>query len=81
VGGLKEKILAAFRAGIREVLLPEENAKDLEEIPKEVSEAMTFVQVASMDEVLERALICTVNPNLVPASGESQGALSPPMSH
>ena len=81
VGGIKEKILAAFRAGIREVLLPEENDKDLEEIPAEVREAMTFIQVTSMDEVLDRALLSTTDPSLVPASGESQGALSPPMSH
>jgi ATP-dependent Lon protease len=56
VGGIKEKLLAAFRAGIPQVLLPKENEKDLEEIPPEVREAMQFELVESMDEVLRLAL-------------------------
>jgi ATP-dependent Lon protease len=57
VGGIKEKVLAAFRVGIREVILPAENEKDLEEIPDEVRETMQFHLVDHMDEVLEKALI------------------------
>jgi ATP-dependent Lon protease len=56
VGGLKHKILAAYRAEIDEVVLPAENEKDLEELPDEVREAMHFHLVESMDEVLSVAL-------------------------
>ncbi len=57
VGGVKEKVLAAHRAGIRTVLLPKENEKDLEELPENVREAMCFRHVAHMDEVLDFALL------------------------
>ncbi|OPJ56317.1 endopeptidase La [Alkalithermobacter paradoxus] len=57
VGGIKEKVLAAYRAGIRKVLLPEDNKRDLEEIPENVKKKMEFVIVKSMDEVLEHALV------------------------
>ncbi len=57
VGGLKEKILAAYRAGIFEVVIPAENEKDLEEIPDDVQEKMSFHLVDSMDKVLERVLV------------------------
>jgi ATP-dependent Lon protease len=57
VGGIKEKILAAHRAGIRTVLLPRENDKDLEELPENVRKAMCFRHVDHMDEVLEFALL------------------------
>jgi ATP-dependent Lon protease len=56
VGGIKDKVLAAFRGGITEVILPKENEKDLEEIPVEVREAMEMHLVESMDEVLRLAL-------------------------
>lgn len=57
VGGIKEKVLAANRMGIKKVLLPIENEKDLEEIPDKIRKKMTFVLVRSMDEVLEHALL------------------------
>lgn len=57
IGGLKEKSLAAHRAGIRTVLCPKDNEKDLEEIPDSIREAMTFIPVGHMDEVLEHALV------------------------
>ncbi|RAV06345.1 endopeptidase La [Paenibacillus sp. YN15] len=57
IGGLKEKSLAAHRAGIRTVLMPKDNEKDLEEIPESIREAMTFIPVGHMDEVLEHALV------------------------
>ena len=57
VGGIKEKLLAAHRAGIKKVLLPKECEADLEEIPQNVKEQMEFVLVEHMDEVLEHALL------------------------
>jgi ATP-dependent Lon protease len=56
IGGLKEKLLAALRGGIATVLIPEENVKDLAEIPANIREALEIVPVAHVDEVLERAL-------------------------
>lgn len=56
IGGLKEKTLAAHRAGIKTVLVPIDNKKDLEEIPPQVAKKMRFVLVKSMDEVLTEAL-------------------------
>lgn len=57
VGGIKEKVLAAHRAGIRTVLLPAENEKDLEELPDNVRREMCFRLVRHMDQVLEMALL------------------------
>ncbi|MEM9222564.1 MAG: endopeptidase La [Pseudomonadota bacterium] len=56
IGGLKEKLLAALRGGISTVLIPEENAKDLADIPDNVKNALEIVPVSRMDEVLKRAL-------------------------
>ncbi len=56
VGGVKEKILAAHRAGIKTVAMPEQNKKDLEDIPKEIKRDMKFVFVKTMDDVLKVAL-------------------------
>jgi ATP-dependent Lon protease len=57
IGGLKEKIIAAHRGGIKTVLIPKENEKDLRDIPKLVSRSMTIIPVEHMDEVLGHALI------------------------
>ncbi|MFC1463523.1 MAG: endopeptidase La [Candidatus Brachytrichaceae bacterium NZ_4S206] len=57
IGGLKEKLLAAHRAGIRTFILPKKNAKDLEEVPKRIQRDMTLIQAATMDEVLRTALV------------------------
>ena len=62
VGGIKDKVLAAYRGGIREIILPKENDKDLDEIPQEVREQMEFHLVESMDEVLRLALDGPVMP-------------------
>lgn len=56
IGGLKEKVLAAHRAGIETVIIPAENKKDLEEVPANVKRKMQFVFVNHMDEVLDQAL-------------------------
>ena len=57
VGGIKEKVLAANRMGVKKILLPFENNKDLEEIPEKVKKKIKFVLVKSMEEVLEQALV------------------------
>jgi ATP-dependent Lon protease len=56
VGGIKEKVLAAHRAGLRQVILPEHNRKDLVEIPKQIQKEMKFEFVKEMSDVLERAV-------------------------
>jgi ATP-dependent Lon protease len=56
IGGLKEKLLAALRGGIKTVLIPEENVKDLAEIPANAREGLEIIPVAHVDEVLEHAL-------------------------
>ncbi|MCT8266045.1 endopeptidase La [Afifella sp. JA880] len=57
IGGLKEKLLAALRGGIKTVLIPEDNAKDLAEIPDNVKSGLEIIPVARMDEVLRHALV------------------------
>ena len=57
IGGLKEKVLAAHRGGIKTVLIPEENEKDIEEIPSTILKTVELVPVSHMDEVLKKALI------------------------
>ncbi len=82
VGGVKEKMLAAFRAGIREIILPDENEKDLEEIPDDVKDEMTFVLVSHMDKVLETALVRDGQTGVAQARGESESSYdSPPVAH
>ena len=56
IGGLKEKLLAAHREGIATVLIPEDNRKDLEEVPENVREALEIIPVKTVDKVLEYAL-------------------------
>lgn len=62
IGGLKEKLLAALRGGIKKVLIPEENAKDLAEIPDNVKNQLEIVPVARMGEVLKHALVADLIP-------------------
>ncbi len=56
IGGLKEKVLAAHRAGIKRVIVPERNKPDLDEVPAEVKNDLEFVFVSKMDQVLDAAL-------------------------
>jgi ATP-dependent Lon protease len=79
IGGLKEKLLAALRGGIKTVVIPKDNEKDLAEIPDNVKKALEIVPVATVDEVLRRALIrqpepiewAEVEPERLPAPAES----------
>ncbi len=57
IGGLKEKLLAALRGGIKKVLIPEENAKDLADIPDNVKNSLEIVPVSRVGEVLKHALV------------------------
>ena len=56
IGGLKEKSLAAYRAGIRTVIIPEENKPDIDDIPEEIRKSIKFIPAQNMDAVLKRAL-------------------------
>jgi ATP-dependent Lon protease len=56
VGGIKEKVLAAHRAGLKIVILPKRNESDLEDLPEEVRKSMKFIFVETVDEVLKAAL-------------------------
>jgi len=62
IGGLKEKLLAALRGGIKKVLIPEDNAKDLADIPDSVKNALEIVPVSNIDEVLKHALTSQPEP-------------------
>jgi ATP-dependent Lon protease len=57
VGGIKMKVLAAHRAGLNMVILPKRNERDLEDLPEDVREAMTFVTVERIDEALKVGLL------------------------
>ncbi|MCW2307488.1 endopeptidase La [Rhodobium gokarnense] len=72
IGGLKEKLLAALRGGIKTVLIPEENAKDLTEIPDNVKNALDIIPVGRMDEVLANALAGELEPIEWDAADEEQ---------
>ncbi len=77
IGGLKEKLLAALRGGIRTVLIPEENRKDLADIPKNVTQGLEIIPVKWIDEVLDVALVRALAPGNAPeptpGTAEGQG--------
>ncbi len=82
VGGVKEKVLGAYRAGIRTIVLPEENEKDLEDILEDVREEMTFIFVKHMDEVLAHTLVKKLNTDVAAPAGDAAERLdSPPLAH
>jgi ATP-dependent Lon protease len=56
VGGIKEKVLAAHRAGVTKVILPEDNEKDLDEIPQQIKDELQFIFVKQIDEVLKETM-------------------------
>jgi ATP-dependent Lon protease len=72
IGGVKEKVLAAYRAGLREVILPKGNEKDLRDVPPEVRNNMTFTFVSSMDEVLRLTLLPVASPVLADKQAQRQ---------
>jgi ATP-dependent Lon protease len=83
IGGLKEKVLAAHRGGIKHILIPKENEKDIQEIPESIRADLTLEAVAHMDVVLRRALVLDnpedflkptgTIPNPFPPEADSQG--------
>jgi ATP-dependent Lon protease len=70
IGGVKEKVLGAHRAGIKHVLLPKENEADLDDLPEEVRSALQFTAVSTLEEVLAIALLASPEPDLVPTRVE-----------
>lgn len=62
IGGLKEKLLAAHRGGIKKVLIPADNVKDLKEIPKNVKEGLEIISVKTVDDVISHALVTRPKP-------------------
>ncbi|HET7711987.1 MAG TPA: S16 family serine protease, partial [Thermoanaerobaculia bacterium] len=85
VGGVKDKILAAARAGLTKVILPADNERDLDEIPTDVREKMEFHLVESMDEVVLVALDGTIVPiaakEKLPEPEKVIGSAEPPVTH
>jgi ATP-dependent Lon protease len=83
VGGIKEKVLAAHRAGIRTVILPRRNEADLDDVPREVRAALAFVLVDSADEVLSAALAEAPSrvPAIVAAHGDEAARAGEPPAH
>ena len=57
IGGLKDKVIAAHRAGIRTIIFPKGNLRELEEIPKTIKKDLTFVAIAKADEAIEKTII------------------------
>ncbi len=78
IGGLKEKSLAAYRAGVDTIIIPFENKKDVQDIPEKVREKLTIIPVSRFDQVLRQALTRMPTPNRLrrktdrPAAGESE---------
>lgn len=60
IGGLKEKLLAAARAGLKKVLIPEENVKDLEDVPNEIKKQLTIIPIAHFDEVILHSFVKSI---------------------
>ncbi|MGD0534161.1 MAG: endopeptidase La [Methanoregula sp.] len=71
VGGIKEKVLAAHRAGIKKVILPKENERDLQDVPEDVRSELTFVPVETVEEVLKEALAIELPRTVVMHAGNS----------
>ena len=57
VGGIKEKVIAAHRLGVKKVLLPEDNAQDLSELPESVRESLKFVLISNVSDAVREAII------------------------
>ena len=72
VGGIKEKVLAAHRAGIRTVILPRENERDLEDVPEDVRRDLAFVTVETIEDVLREALGVELHGPVLPYAGKNR---------
>ena len=87
IGGLKEKLLAALRGGMKTVLIPKDNEKDLAEIPDNVKDGLEIIPVSTVDEVLDQALTRKLVPiewedvDSVTSSGKSDGDVSGVVTH
>jgi hypothetical protein len=87
IGGLKEKVLAAHRAGMTQVIIPAENEKDIKDVPEEVLKDLTIHFVDTMDEVLRIALVSSPAPapdgeeGELPVGGQQQDEIQPPLTH
>ena len=77
IGGLKEKMLAALRAGIKTVIIPEKNVKDLEEIPQEIKGGLQIIPVKNVTQVLDIALEYKPVPIVSPVVAEPAIAAEP----
>jgi ATP-dependent Lon protease len=73
IGGVKEKILAAHRSGLKTIIVPRENEKDLADIPKNVLDSLDVYMVESMDEVLKIALAEPLGPIATPVEAALPG--------
>jgi ATP-dependent Lon protease len=80
IGGLKEKLLAALRGGIKTVLIPQENEKDLAEIPANIKDGLEIIPVSHVDQVLARALVSPLIPVEWTEADELAAALPPTIS-
>ncbi len=81
IGGLKEKLLAALRGGIKTVLIPQENEKDLVEIPANITDNLEIIAVSHVDQVLARALCLPLIPVEWTEADELAALLPPTLSH
>jgi ATP-dependent Lon protease len=77
IGGLKEKLLAALRGGLKTVLIPSENEKDLAEIPDNVKKGLKIIAVRTVDELLNHALATPLAPLPWPEEGEAEAVIPP----
>jgi ATP-dependent Lon protease len=75
IGGLKEKLLAAHRGGLKTIVIPEENRKDLSEIPKNITGSLDIHPVRWIDEVLDIALVSPIVPRAPAPQDESPAAV------
>ena len=77
IGGLKEKLLAALRGGLKTVLIPKDNEKDLAEIPDNVKNEIAVVPVSSVDDLLKHALVKPLTPITWNEEGETPAVIAP----
>jgi ATP-dependent Lon protease len=77
IGGLKEKVLAAHRNGLRTIIIPKRNEQDLEDVPEEIKKSMKFIFVESVDDVIQSALEEPAKGSRSKANGKSKKKAAP----